>query len=481
MLSLRKLSISYPEQLWLPITEEIQQESWQRSQLYSNPTSRCQAYLNYLCWQTFTPWLEAWLEEDGNKSNLIDQKYIPDIWEFVNGSMVNLGQTKIALIPSETTDLEEFDIPQEWVDISQWQADYYLAIQVNLNLSDEAWMRVLGYVSYQQLKHKGVYDQSDRSYYISQEYLEEDITDILLSPQTSPTEQKFVTQIELSSVTANELLEKLGNPSVYSPRLAIPFRQWEILMTNPQWRHKLYQKRIELAKVSLCSSPSVNLRKWLQDLVNTFEEGWQTVETLFNPIEPILVRGYQNTEKTITKEAIPPLINLLQPNNPEKERTQAAGVLGKIGVGYPEVIAALTELLDTAKEEETRWQAALSLGKVDPDNAYGGREKGKLIDLGIQLEGQKIVLIVAIMAQTQDRVGVWIQLKPASELMKLAPHLQLSIISEGKTIVEAEARSDIEGKGKDRCLQLRFTPPPRTHFQVQVSLNNASFTEHFDA
>ena len=482
MLSLRQLSISYPEQLWLSIEKEMQQKSWQRSQLYSNPTSRCQAHLNYLCWQTFIPWLEAWLEEDGNESNLINKKYIADIWEFVNGSVINLSQIKIALIPRDTTDIKEFDVPQEWVDIPQWQADYYLAIQVNFDVCDEAWMRVLGYVSYQQLKEKGEYDKSDRSYYISQEYLEEDITEILLSPQkATPSKQKLVTPTTLSLATANQLLDRLGNPLVYYPRLAIPFPQWAILMTNPQWRQKLFERRTRPAKVSIANSQAVNLKKWLQDLVDTVEEGWQTLETLFTPLETIPIRGYQFTEKTITKEAIIPLIQLLQPNHPEKERTQAAGVLGKIGAGYPEAISALTELLHTAKEEETRWQAALSLEKIAPDNDYAGREKGKLIDLGIQLENQKIALIVAIMAQTQDRVGVWIQLKPASELIKLPPDLKLNIISEETTILEAEARSDNDGKGKDRCLQLRFTPPPRTHFQVEVSLNDASFTEHFYA
>ncbi len=119
MLSLHKLSISYPNQLWLKIPQEIQQKSWQRVQLYSNPTSRCQAYINEICWQTFIPWLEAWLEEDSNQPSVIEKKKLADIWEFVNGSVINLGKTKIALIPSEATDNEEFDIPQEWVDIPQ--------------------------------------------------------------------------------------------------------------------------------------------------------------------------------------------------------------------------------------------------------------------------------------------------------------------------------------------------------------------------
>ncbi len=481
MLSLRKLSISYPNQLWLKITEEIQQKSWQRSQLYSNPTSRCQAYLNELCWQTFIPWLEAWLEEDSNQSNLIKtETSLFNIWEFVNGSAINLGQTKIALIPSETTDIEEFNIPQEWVDIPQWQGDYYLAIQVNLDLCDQAWIRVRGYVNYQQLKAKGEYESNDRSYYISQEYLEEDITDILLSPQPIVQKnQELVTPTELSLATANQLLDRLGNPSVYTPRLAIPFPQWAILVTNSQWRQKLSGKRNEPAKISPFSLPAVNLRQWLDQVVSTIEEGWQTVETLFIPLEAIPVRGYQHTEETLTKDAITPLIQLLQPHNPEKERAQAAGVLGKIGAGHPEVIAALTELLHSAKAEETRWEAALSLGKIDPGNPHGGIKKGKLIDLGIQLSGQNIVLIVATMPQTQDRVGVWIQLKPANQLIKLPPNLKLKVLSEGKTRLEAESRSDFEGKGKDKCLQLRFTPPSGTDFQVQVTRDHASFSEDF--
>ncbi len=490
MLKLRDLEIGYPNQVFFKISELEQKQAWIKAQAYSNPTARCQAYLNYLCWQTLKPWLETWLEEDKSQKNnynseqnkaIITESFLPEIWEFINGSIINYQRIKLALIPSESSDVQEFDIPQEWVDIPQWQADYYLAIQVNFDVCDEPWMRVLGYVSYSELRKKAEYAQSDRIYYINQKYLEEDITNILLSlPQVAQIKEELVTETELSLETANQLLDRLGNPLVYYPRLAIPFSQWAMFITNSEWRQKLYQKRTG-AKVSLFNSQTVNLRQWLDNLVNTVEEGWQTVETLFTPVEAIPVRGYQYTEETITKDAIILLIQLLEPNNPEKERTQAAGVLGKIGAGYPEVIAALTELLYTAKEEETRWQAALSLGKIAPGHSQGGIKKSKLIDLGIQLEGQKIALIVAIMPQTQDRVGVWIQLKPANELIKLPPHLKLTIVSQGKTCLEAEARSDIEGKGKDKCLQFRFTPPSKTHFQVQITLNNASFTEDFDA
>ncbi len=214
MVNLRELVIGYPNQLFFEISELEQQQSWTRAQQYSNPTARCQAHLIYLCWKTFTPWFKSWLEEEarsqtnsainGTQKNIISAPYLPEIWEFVNGSLINFYDLKLALIPSETSDMEEFDIPQEWVDIPQWQADYYLAIQINLDIPQQSWMRVRGY--------------------ISQEYLDEYLTEILLSQQqVAEKKQELVTPTEFSLEIANQLLDRLGNPSVYSPRLAIPF------------------------------------------------------------------------------------------------------------------------------------------------------------------------------------------------------------------------------------------------------------------
>ncbi|KAB8330156.1 DUF1822 family protein [Scytonema tolypothrichoides VB-61278] len=78
------------------------------------------------------------------------------------------------------------------------------------------------------------------------------------------------------------------------------------------------------------------------------------------------------------------IIPLLKPDHDELLRCQAAGVLGKIGVGSHDVSIALTELLHTARDEKTRWQAAISLGKVNPDHPEAGRQRAKLIELGIQ-------------------------------------------------------------------------------------------------
>jgi hypothetical protein len=496
MLSLRKLSISYSDQVWLKLSEELQQKAWQNSQRHSNATAKCCAYLNYLCLHTLIPWLKGWLEEEFAKDtniklpikiNILPEESLASIWEVVNGTAINLGKKRLVIIPSETSetnDLEEFGVPQEWIDLPSWQADYYLAIQVNTDISSEGWMRVYGYISHQQLKKQGIYDRSDRCYYISQEELGKDLIGILSTLELVSKEKLQVELIPaLSSERVDRLLDIVGNPSVYYPRLAIPFEEWASLLADDRNRQRLYQKRRGLATVSLASVRATNLRQWLQKVADLVEESWQTVETILTPLDlaPIPVRGAREREEKTTKETIASVIRLLQPEYPEKERAQAAGVLGKIGTGHPEAIAALTELLQTANDEETLWEAALSLGKLDPSNPLAGSKKGKLIDLGMQLGDCQLALIISIMPRANDKIGVWLQLQPSGDLTKLPAHLKLSVLSEGKTRLEAEARSDNDSKGKDKCIQLRFTPPSGTSFQVRVTLNEMSFTEDFVA
>lgn len=69
MLNLRKLVTTYPNHLWLTLSQELQQAAWQQSQSHANAAACCQAYLNYLCVKTFIPWLEAWLAEDNPQAN----------------------------------------------------------------------------------------------------------------------------------------------------------------------------------------------------------------------------------------------------------------------------------------------------------------------------------------------------------------------------------------------------------------------------
>jgi Protein of unknown function (DUF1822) len=222
-----------------------------------------------------------------------------------------------------------------------------------------------------------------------------------------------------------------------------------------------------------------NLNRWLQ---NIFDAGWETVEMLLNPPQ-LGYRGSgaaQATTQEATQEAIDSVISLTKPDRTEETRTQAAGVLGEIGAGNAHAVKALVELLQTAQDRETRWQAALSLGKIDPHHPLAGIRRARAIDLGLELDGYTVALILAIMPQSDDRISVFIQIEPAGNLEVLPPNLKLKVLSDaGESRLEVAARSDELGRGKDRSINRRFTPPPGACFQVQLELNNVLFTEVF--
>ncbi|WP_017314189.1 DUF1822 family protein [Mastigocladopsis repens] len=109
------------------------------------------------------------------------------------------------------------------------------------------------------------------------------------------------------------------------------------------------------------------------------------------------------------------------------------------------------------------------------------RRKVRLIDLGMQLGNHAVTLVVAIMPKADGRIGVFLQVQPHSETT-LPSGLKLSVLLEsGETRLEIEARSDSSGRGKDKSIDLRFSPPPGTCFHVRVMRDNVTVSEDFVA
>lgn len=418
MLTLRDLSAAYPEQIWLKLSTEIQTSAWQRSQNYSHAAACCNAYLNDLCLHTFVPWLEAWFEEEqitderfqaqSTAINIFQKFFLPSIWEFVNGTAIDIGNIRLALIPSETMDIEEFCIPQEWVDIPTWRADYYLAVQVNLDNPEEAWIRFWGYISHEKLKKKGLYEESDRAYYIEQHHLAKDLDLMLLDPQPVLARNlRAESVMRLSAQAVNALLEQLSHASVDSPRLKIEFEQWAALLTHEEWRQKLYERRLQPVVVAATDSPTrINLGAWFQQV---FESGWQSVEGLLNTDTDRLAFSFRHRKSTL----------------PEAKTVVVEGI--------------------------------------------------KLIDLGMELEHQSVALLIGLVPETEQRVGIRVQLYPAGRQTSLPVNIRLALLSHsGTTLQEYSARV------QDSLIQLkRFSCPMGKSFSIQVSLNDFSITEAF--
>ena len=260
-------------QLDLEISSSTEIDSWQQSQSFSTPSSRWTAYLNRIILNTFLPWIEEEREETASIwPNQLDAMHL---WSMVNGTVITMGTTRLLLLPTEAMDEDEFRVPQEWVDIPSFVADYYLAAQVN---PDDRWVKIWGYTTHQELKINGSYDANDRSYCLDGDEMIRDLNVLWVARQLCPEE---VTQVTVSSLPilsatqAENLVQRLGNPAIISPRLEVPFSFWGALLENETWRRNLYQQRqgnLQPQKII------INLNQWLE---NIFETGWQSLETLF--------------------------------------------------------------------------------------------------------------------------------------------------------------------------------------------------------
>jgi hypothetical protein len=489
MLKLTHRMAAFPRQLWLEISPSQEATVFDaQRQAYSNDIARRNAYISQLCLSTVIDWLQT--EPDLQVEPLAitpNEANLPSIWEQLPGAGIQLGQTKLILIPSETADPDEFCVPFEWVDIPNWAAEYYLAVQMNLE-EDEHWLRIWGFTTHQRLK-AGTPDRVKRLYKVSGQDLTENLnvlwTARSLAPKSKPaisTEHNSEGPNPLPPPSLDQLeslLDRLSQPTLYSPRLDVPFHQWAAILANDLWRQLLYTRRQQAALPQATQAQSAtNLRQWLQRVNQTIEDTWQTVEAIMTPRQASPARGSSQPDSTLA--AIAPILRLVQTTTSEQIRQQAAGILGEIGSNHPEAVNVLVELLQTSQQEETRWQAALSLGKIAPQHPLAGVRRARLIDLGLQLDHHSIALIVAIMPRANERMGVFLQAQSIEPHSTLPPHLKISVLSaSGEARLHAEARSDEQANGKDKSLDLRFSPPAGTRFQVKVELNDVYVIEEF--
>ncbi|KAB8335309.1 DUF1822 family protein [Scytonema tolypothrichoides VB-61278] len=269
----------FPNQLWLEISEQEQEHTWQvvTKQQYSNTAARWNGYLNTLCRNSFL----AWFQDDFDNGDLpLHQEADLSIWEVVNGTFMNFGETRIVLIPDDQSNLSEFCIPQEWVDITNWAPDYYLAVQLNL---EECWLRVLGYATRTQIREQARYEVISRSYCL-------DVEDLIPNLNVMWVAQKFCylqkPEVQLLPSLLPSQVEKvlgqLSHTTSYSPRLDVPFPEWAAILASNEYRQQLYHLRIENCNKKIVeSSPTVtssNLSLWFQ---NIFTAGWQSLDGFF--------------------------------------------------------------------------------------------------------------------------------------------------------------------------------------------------------
>jgi Protein of unknown function (DUF1822) len=101
--------------------------------------------------------------------------------------------------------------------------------------------------------------------------------------------------------------------------------------------------------------------------------------------------------------------------------------------------------------------------------------QAKLIDLGMQLAGCSVVLIVEIGRDAEGTLDVVLQVHPCHFQAYLPPDLQLLVLDDSETVF-----MEVQSRSADNYIQLQFSGKPGESFSVKVALGEASITENFE-
>ncbi|WP_254175307.1 DUF1822 family protein [Planktothrix pseudagardhii] len=214
----------------------------------------------------------------------------------------------------------------------------------------------------------------------------------------------------------------------------------------------------------------IQLSQWLNQI---FSAGWQSFEEILGTTETNLTFAFRSSNvRVISSENTQQLIEQIYSSQNEEQRKIAAQNLGYLNTPDPEVIAALTHLLYTTTDEETRWSAVESLWILDPENRDAGVKRIK--DLGMQLEGHEVGLMVAILSFEPGESSVLLRVYPMANQTYLPSGLQLTARDDMGNIF-----SEVTSRKADNYIQLKFTGQLGEQFSVKISCGEASIVESF--
>jgi hypothetical protein len=192
------------------------------------------------------------------------------IWQFINGSVVNIHDKRLILIPSDATDLEGFEVQQEWVDIPNLAGDYYLPVRVDL---EKNYLHIWGFISRKNLQKRADYDKLDKLYIVSSGDVIDDIETLWIALELYEEKGDFEALPSLTESEAAKLIKTYSQPLPYSPRLKGNSQEWMALLNEKEWL-----KNLDLEM--LIKSPDRPLIIFLEQLYQTEPAKIRTKPTL---------------------------------------------------------------------------------------------------------------------------------------------------------------------------------------------------------
>ncbi|OYE02019.1 DUF1822 family protein [Nostoc sp. 'Peltigera membranacea cyanobiont' 232] len=107
-------------------------------------------------------------------------------------------------------------------------------------------------------------------------------------------------------------------------------------------------------------------------------------------------------------------------------------------------------------------------------SGVGSIKRAKLIDLGMEIESQKVVLLVAFIPEDSQQVSIRVQLHPANGEY-LPVNIKLALLLESEEIIQ-----EVQAREQDNYIQLkRFDGEVGECFSIQVTFDSHQITENF--
>ncbi|NEP89158.1 MAG: DUF1822 family protein [Okeania sp. SIO2C2] len=328
-------------------------------------------------------------------------------------SNLQVGGFKVCLLTNESIVNEGIEIPEKMINSPDFAAHFYIVIQV---LVEEEEAIIIGFIRYDKLINQSLQKNKIGNYQLSLPELNSDSSHLILN-------------LKYLSPVAIKIPENTLDESKY----------WE------------------------------KLTSWLEGILR---EGWQPVEELIGNRKPIIQMAFSldKTTEKLSPKVVKKIIKQFQMT--QKQRGKIQTDLSQPELSDTEVNKALVNILQTTEDEETRWQIAELLWEIDPSNPAAGVRRA--MDLGIQLAGVPVALMIAILPKPNQRFAVLSRVYPLQDQRFLPANLKLIGLDEmGESLFEIRARE------RDDYIQFKFTADPGDRFSLQVSLNSATVTKDF--
>jgi Protein of unknown function (DUF1822) len=105
-----------------------------------------------------------------------------------------------------------------------------------------------------------------------------------------------------------------------------------------------------------------------------------------------------------------------------------------------------------------------------------GTKAGKLINLGMQLGNQTVVMLITVTQETEEKIGINLQLYPTGGESYLPANLHLTLLSKAGKILQ-----EVGSRPQDSYIQLKsFRGEPGKRFSIKISLGDVSVKEEFE-